>query len=256
MMFQLRKKFLYPTFVFTAFAAFGFIGLQQSQPPTAIGRINFMLGGAGDVAIRRLNDTRWIAARLKMDIFKGDQLRTVAESRCEVKLSDGSIIRIGENSVFDFAGSTLSKSSRQVDASLKKGSIWANVTRAFAANNKFEVKSPTAVCAIRGTIYRMDTDSTTRVGVYEGKVDIGPTTDLRQQLQQNFRPGAPQQVPGPTQIPGPFQVSLEQWVQLVQGYQLEVRANGRYAKTQIDSVKESRLDWVQWNKERDLTLQR
>lgn len=255
-MFQLRKKLVVIAMAGMALVAVGFIELQQTQAPTAIGRINFMLGGAGDVAIRHLNDTRWIAARFKMDIFKGDQLRTVAESRCEVKLSDGSIIRIGENSVFDFGETNLSKYSRQVDASLKKGKIWANVTKSFAAANKFEVKSPTAVCAIRGTIYRMDTDSTTRVGVYEGKVDIGPTTDLRQQLQQQSRPGAPQQVPGPTQIPGPFQVSLEQWVQLVQGYQLEVRANGRYAKTQIDSVKESRSDWVRWNKERDLALQR
>jgi len=256
MMFQLRKKFSKITLALIALAAFGFIGLQQSTAPPAIGKITFMLGGAGDVAIRHLHDTRWIAARFKMDIFKGDQLRTVAESRCEIKLADGSIIRLGENSTFDFGESNLSKYSRQVDASLKKGKIWANVTKSFAAANKFEVKSPTAVCAIRGTIYRIDTDSTTRVGVYEGRVDVGPTNDLRQQLQQNFRPGAPQQIPGPTQIPGPFQVSLEQWVQLVQGYQLEVRANGRYAKTQIDSVKEARSDWVQWNKERDLALQR
>jgi len=255
-MFQLRKKFSKITLAIIALAAFGFIGLQQSQPSAAIGKINFMLGGEGEVTIRRLNDARWIAARFKMDVLKGDQLRTAAESRCEIKLTDGSIIRLGENSVFDFAESNLSKYSRQVDASLKKGKIWANVTKTFAGANKFEVKSPTAVCAIRGTIYRMDADSTTRVGVYEGKVDIGPTSDLRQQLQQQFRPGAPQQIPGPTQIPGPFQVSLEQWVQLVQGYQLEVRANGRYAKTKIDSVKESRSDWVQWNKERDLALPR
>jgi len=250
-MLKLRKKFSNITLAIIALAAFGFIGLQQSPPPAAIGKINFMLGGEGEVTIRRRNDARWMAARFKMDILKGDQLRTAAESRCEIKLSDGSIIRLGENSVFDFAESNLSKYSRQVDASLKRGRIWANVTKSFAAANKFEVKSPTAVCAIRGTIYRMDADSTTRVGVYEGKVDIGPTTDLRRQLQQQFRPGAPQQIPGPTQIPGPFQVSLEQWVMLVQGYQLEVRANGRYAKTQIDSVKEARSDWVQWNKERD-----
>jgi len=253
---QLRKKLSTIALALIACAAFGFIGLQHSQSTTAIGKITFMLGGEGDVAIRHLNDTRWIAARFKMDIFKGDQLRTVAESRCEIKLTDGSIIRIGENSVFDFAESNLSKYSRQVDASLKKGKIWANVTKTFAAANKFEVKSPTAVCAIRGTIYRMESDSTTRVAVYEGKVDVGPTNDLRQQLQQQFRPGAPQQIPGPTQVPGPFQVSLDQWVQLVQGYQLEVRANGRYAKTQIDSVKESRSDWVQWNKARDQMLQR
>ncbi|MDZ7402614.1 MAG: FecR family protein [candidate division KSB1 bacterium] len=230
------------------------MGLKQSQTSTTIGRINFLLGKEGDVTIRRVNDAKWLAARFKMGVLKGDQIKTVAESRCEVKLNDGSIIRIGENSVFDFAESNLTKNTRQVEASLKIGKIWANVTRAIGAINKFEVKSPTAVCAIRGTIYRMEADSTTRVAVYDGKVDVGPTNDLRQQLQQQTRPGAPVQVPGPTQVPGPFQVSLEQWVQLVQGYQLEVRSNGRYARTPIDSVSESRSDWIQWNKERDRML--
>lgn len=255
-MFRLRKKFYGLTMAILTFAAFGFIERQQSQPSSSIGKINFMLGREGDVTIRRVKDTRWAPAKFKMEVLKGDQIKTAVESRCEVKLNDGSIIRLGENSMFDFAESNLTKYGRQVDASLKRGRIWANVTRSAGASSKFEVKSPTAVCAIRGTIYRMEADSTTRVAVYDGKVDIGPTNDLRQQLQQQQRaPGAPVQIPGPTQIPGPFQVSLEQWVQLVQGYQLEVRNNGRYAKTKIDSVAEASQDWVQWNKERDKLLQ-
>jgi len=254
-MFQFRKRFSGLTIATLAFAAFGFIELKQSPSLTAIGKINFMLGKEGDVTIRRVNGKNWIAAKFKMDVLKGDQIRTAAESRCEVKLNEGSIIRIGENSTFDFAESNLSKYARQVDANLKRGKIWANVTKSARAGSKFEVKSPTAVCAIRGTIYRMEADSTTRVAVYDGQVDVGPTNDLRQQLQQQQRPlGPPVQIPGPTQIPGPYQVSLEQWVQLVQGYQLEVRNNGRYAKTQIDSTKEARSDWIQWNKERDRML--
>ena len=257
-MFQLRKKILSSLTITTiTLAAFISIGLKQSPSATAIGRINFLLGKEGDVTIRHVKGTRWLAAKFKMEILKGDQLKTIVESRCEVKLNDGSIIRLGENSLFDFSESNLSKYGRQVDAALKKGKIWANVTRASSAGNKFEVKSPTAVCAIRGTIYRMETDSTTRVAVYDGKVDVGPTNDLREQLQQQQRPlGPPVRIPGPAQIPGPYQVTLEQWVQLVQGYQLEVRNNGRYAKTQIDSVAESRSNWIQWNKERDQLLQR
>jgi hypothetical protein len=193
---------------------------------------------------------------MKMDVLQGDRIKTAAESRCEVRLNDGSIIRIGENSVFDFQQSNISNSTRQVEAGLSFGKIWAVVTKWVNPQNQFSVKSPTAVCAVRGTIYRMEADSTTRVAVYDGKVDVGPTDALRQQLQQQQRPGAPVQIPGPTQIPGPYQVSLEQWVQLVQGFQLEVRGNGRYAKTKIDSVADSRLDWVRWNKERDQMLQR
>jgi ferric-dicitrate binding protein FerR (iron transport regulator) len=190
-----------------------------------------------------------------MEVRRGDRIKTAKEARCEIKLNDGSVIRIGENSDFDFQQSNLSKSTRQVEAGLSFGKIWAVVTKWANPKDQFTVKSPTAVCAVRGTIYRMEADSTTRVAVYDGQVDVGPTDDLRRQLQQQQRPlGPPQRIPGPTQVPGPYQVSLEQWERLVQGYQIEVRNNGRYAKTQIDSTAEAQVDWIRWNQERDRLL--
>jgi hypothetical protein len=247
---QLRKNFLFGLTIATFVPAA--IGLIFSTTTTSIGKINFLLGKPGEVTIRRANNNAWTTAKLKMEVGRGDQIKTVAESRCEVMLNDGSIIRIGENSLFDFEESNISQTAKQFDASIKKGRIWANVTRSKNRQDKFEVKSPTAVCAIRGTIYRMETDSTTRVAVYDGQVDVGPSQALQQQLQQQPRtPGPPVRIPGPTEIPGPYQITLDQWVQLVQGYQLEVRANGRYAKARIDSTADAQDDWVRWNNERD-----
>lgn len=254
-MHQLRKIFLSGVTTATIIlAAFGSIGSQSSTPTTTIGKINFILGKEFEVTIRHASNAKWFPVRLKMEVRRGDRIKTARETRCEIKLNDGSIIRIGENSEFDFQQSNLSKSTRQVEAGLSIGKIWAVVTKWANPKDQFSVKSPTAVCAVRGTIYRMEADSTTRVAVYDGQVDVGPTQDLRQQLQQQRPPGAPVQVPGPTQVPGPFQVSLEQWVRLVEGYQMEVRNNGRYAKTKIDSTAEAKLDWIRWNKERDRLL--
>jgi hypothetical protein len=254
-MLQLRKIFFSgTTTIITILATFGSIG-SQSSTATTIGKINFILGKEFEVTIRHESDAKWFPVRLKMDIRRGDRIKTAKETRCEIKLNDGSIIRMGENSEFDFQQSNLSKSTRQVEAGLSIGKIWAVVTKWANPKDQFSVKSPTAVCAVRGTIYRMEADSTTRVAVYDGQVDVGPTQGLRQQLQQQRPPGAPVQVPGPTQVPGPFQVSLEQWVRLVEGYQMEIRNNGRYAKTKIDSTAETQVDWVRWNKERDRLLQ-
>jgi hypothetical protein len=237
------------------FAGFNSLGLRFFPSTTAIGKINFILGRESDVTIQRANDARWFPAKLKMPVAQGDQIKTAAESRCEVKLNDGSVIRIGENSLFDFEQANLSKAAKQIDASLKRGRFWANVIKLLGGQDKFEVKSPTAVCAIRGTIYRMEADSTTRVAVYDGEVDIGPSPALQQQLQQQPRmPGPPVRIPGPTEIPGPYQVTLEQWTRLVQGYQLEIRGDGRYAKAKIDTTAEAQLDWIRWNKERDRLL--
>lgn len=256
-MFLPRKKFFsgLTTAVFVL-AGLGSITLMFSAPATPIGRITFLLGREGEVTIHHANDAAWIPAKLKMPVLRGDQIKTAAESRCEVKLNDGSVIRIGENSLFDFEESNLSKTTKQIDASIKRGKFWANILKLKGKQDKFEVKSPTAVCAIRGTIYRVETDSTTRVAVYDGEVDVGPSQNLREQLQQQPRPpGPPVQIPGPTEMPGPYQITLEQWTRLVQGYQLEIRGDGRYAKSKIDTTAEMQVDWVRWNKERDRLLQ-
>lgn len=239
-------------------AALAFVtAAPHPAPAPSIGNINFLLGAFNDITILHDGEGAWIPAKLKMDVQRGDLVQTKAESRCEVKLHDGSIVRIGEKTLFDFEKSLVSGSSKAVNASIKQGKIWANVTRLQRGKDKFEIKSPTAVCAIRGTTYRMEADSTTRVAVYQGNVEVGPTDSLRSVIQRQGRPpGPPQQVPGPTQIPGPFEISLEQWVRLVQGNQLEVRRDGKYAVTPINTVAEQQVDWIQWNLQRDRLLGR
>ncbi len=228
-----------------------------SPYPPALGKINFLLGKAGEVRVQHTAGNEWSPAALQMPVREGDKIQTQTESRCEIKLSDGSLIRIGEKSMFDFETSRAAKDARQFNASVSYGKIWANILSLFGTKEKFEIKSPTAVCAIRGTIYSIAADSTTRVAVYDGQVDVGPTTSLRDKLQQQApRPGAPQQVPGPTRVPGPYQVTLEQWVRLVEGYQMEIRNDGRYAQTPINTALQQQDDWVQWNLTRDRGVQR
>lgn len=228
------------------------LSMTYSPYPPALGKINFLLGKAGEVRVQQAASEEWTPAALQMPVRPGDKIQTRAEARCEVKLSDGSLIRIGEKSLFDFEDSRLDKNSRQVNASVSYGKIWANIVSLFHTREKFEIKSPTAVCAVRGTIYSVAADSTTRVAVYDGQVDVGPSAGLRDKLQQQApRPGAPQQVPGPTRVPGPYQVTLDQWVRLVEGYQMEIRNDGRYAQSPINTALQQQDDWVQWNLARD-----
>jgi len=252
----LRMFFL---FIHGAVAVVLLLAVIAPHPPLApaIGSVNFLLGAPNDVTVQHDGEAHWLPATLKMEVRRGDQMKTQAESRCEVKLLDGSVVRIGEKSLFDFQTSQVSGSSKSVNASLQQGKVWANVVKLRGRSEKFEIKSPTAVCAIRGTTYRMDADSTTRVAVYQGNVDVGPTDALRNIIQQQPRqPGPPQQVPGPTQVPGPYQVSLEQWVRIIEGQQLEVRRDGKYAVTPINATAEQNVDWIQWNLQRDRLLGR
>jgi hypothetical protein len=226
--------------------AFGFIRMDSQS----IGKINFILGGQDDVSIQRAGEPGWKSAKLYSSILDGDQIKTKNESRCETKLNDRSIIRIGENTTFSFAADQLEKN---VSAELKTGRIWANI-RKLSIRNSFHVRTPTAVCAVRGTIYRIDADSTTKVMVYQGSVDVGPlwavkSDSTQPQERKTFQP--PHQVQGPVQVPGPFEVSLDQWVRIVAGQQIEVRPDGKYYKTKINNQVDQKDDWVAWNRQRD-----
>lgn len=225
---------------------FGFIRNDSKS----IGKINFILGGQDDVCLQPAGEHGWKTAKLYSTIHDGDQIKTKSESRCETKLNDRSIIRIGENTTFSFAADQLGKN---IAAEIKTGRVWANISK-LSIRNSFRVKTPTAVCAVRGTIYRIDADSSTKVMVYQGSVDVGPLWAVKRDTTQSqgrktFQP--PHEVQGPVQVPGPFEVSLDQWVRIVAGQQIEVRPDGKYHKSKIDNQLDQQDDWVAWNRQRD-----
>ena len=127
------------------------------------------------------------------------------------------------------------------------------------------VRTPTAVAAIRGTKYRAKAgDDESSVLVYEGKVDVNAAKNVtearRQQMRQGFQPpgaapkftlGPVTEIQAPTQVAGPYEVSLEDWVSLVEGMQINVRKDGKYNMFKFDQDVDAGLDFVKWNKEQD-----
>ena len=227
-------------------------GIHYSQARDSIGTISFMIGQGSDVQIKSNADKGWSNAKLNQSVYDADIIRTASESRCEVTLSDKSVVRIGENSEFVFSDVTVQEYKKNINSELKKGKIWLNVKTLHDTKSTFQVKTPTAVCAVRGTIYRVDSDSSTTCLVYDGAVDVGPASlGGGTMVQPQTNSLQPVEVPGPYTIPPPYEVSLEDWVRIVQGFQITVRPDGKYAKSRIDTNTDAALDWVQWNRQRD-----
>ncbi len=229
-----------------------FLGFSQTRNKS-IGRINFILGNKQDIKVHHPGFRNWLGARLYSPVYDGDRLKTLSESRCEIKMNQKGTIRIGENADFTLKPAAPGKKSSSV---LRKGRLWASIKGLFN-KRRFQIRTPTAVCSVRGTIYRIDADSSTKVLVYDGSVDVGPlsfaeddsTQQKPRQQQQPLR--KPTQISGPTQVPGPFEVSLEDWVRIVAGQQIEVRADGKYHKSKINNNVDAEDEWVKWNKSRD-----
>jgi hypothetical protein len=119
--------------------------------------------------------------------------------------------------------------------------VWVNMQKIAKAKSTFELASPTAVAAIRGTSYLLDTkaDSSTSVSVYNGTVDVGPSEGLAQNLKQQKQvtpPDGPTEVPGPEEVPGPYEVSLEQWRAIVAGQKISVRKDGKFSQESFDTL--------------------
>ena len=226
-------------------------GANPPRLEKKIGSISFLLGSPTDIRLTHKGSDVWNVAKLRMAVRNGDVIRTEKESRCEIKLNDGSILRIGEQTTFDITDANITSKSKKFKSKLKRGKIWANLTKFRRKSDSFRILAPTAVCAVRGTIYRMDADSTTRVAVYDGEVDVGPSSFWTQWQQPKSQSLEPREVPGPQEIPGPYEVSLEDWVRIVRGFQIEIRNDGKFAKTRIDREKDARDAWVLWNQERD-----
>jgi hypothetical protein len=212
-----------------------------------IGKVTFPVG---DVSVQRKNPgTAWEKVKLGSLIYSGDKLKTAKESRCEVMLNDGSIIRIGESTTFEFTQAVVTEKSKNAQSKLGAGKVWANITKLAGKDEQFKVNAPSAVIAIRGTVFNAEvgSDSSTTTAVYEGEVEVG------------WKPGA---VKGPVWPPrpveGPKQITMKEWFEIVKAQQkISVKPDGTYSKSDFDPAKEEAdNEWVKWNKERDRALGR
>ena len=247
----IKSLLLVSTFLLTNISAqkeFGKISLP-------LGRVQVQKGGVGEFK----------RAMPRMSIQEKDVVKTLAKSRCEITLVGGGKLRIGENSELEITEANVKPMEKNFGATLKKGDAWVAAKAAFGEKKNVAVRTPTAVAAIRGTTYRAKAgDDESSVLVYDGKVDVNAASNVSeardQQRRQGFQPqgGAPRfklgpvtEIQAPTQVAGPYEVSLEDWVSLVEGMQINVRKDGKYSMFKFDQDEDDGLDFVKWNKELD-----
>lgn len=224
--------------------------LAAGTKPTATiatieGKASVLAVGAGE----------WKDARPNMPLRKGDTLYTREESFVEVRFADGAVLRMSENSKIMLAAST----DKAVKTETSIGNVWVNMQKLAKAGKGFELSSPTAVAAIRGTVFQMQTgaDSSTSVAVFDGTVAVGPSTGLKKQLDADNppqQPGEMHEVPGPEEVPGPYEVSLEEWRNITAGQRIAVRKDGKFAEEKFSADQAAMDAFVKKNLELDKRL--
>ena len=206
----------------------------------------------------------WTRAKPNQPVFEGTVIRTQAKSRCEIILVGGGKIRLGENSELELNDADVKPMVKNFNANLKKGNIWVSAKAAFGEKKNIAVRTPTAVAAIRGTKYRAKAGTNeSSVLVYDGKVDVNQAKNYieerkekRKGLGQGGPGGKPKftlgpvtEVKAPTQVSGPYEVTLEEWVTLADGMQINIRSDGKFHMFEFDQSKDEEDEFVKWNQE-------
>ncbi|MBK9576041.1 MAG: FecR domain-containing protein [Fibrobacteres bacterium] len=165
----------------------------------------------------------------------GDTLATSKASRAELRYPDNTLVRLEENTRLVLA----LRGKASPEPALQAGKIWANVKKVGQGGTGFGVRTPTAVAAVRGTVFGVGAnDSTSKVRLYEGGVDVGSTrTDSALRAK--------------AEVAGPREVSLADWVRLLRGEEVTFRRDGTWSRAKFDPKADLADPWVKWNSQRD-----
>ena len=165
-----------------------------------------MLEAAGRVEYQIAGSTNWQPATNGTTLQPGDRLRTLAESRAAVQLSDRSLIRLSEHTTLEILPPRRAEKRR---FGLPRGALFF-FNREKPADVEFD--TPLAAGAIRGTEFLLEVaeaDSSTRLALIDGRVALqsgGSEIALERGQDVRLAPGQP-----PKTTPLLNAVSAIQW---------------------------------------------
>ncbi len=119
-----------------------------------------------------------IKAAEDLYLESGDRLTVADGSSMRLKLDDDKYVMVEENSVLaiEAAGN---EADSKTKIQLEQGAITSEIQNPLSTDSTYEVNSPNSVMAVRGTIFRVETESDeddeiyTKVSVFSGKVAMG-----------------------------------------------------------------------------------
>ena len=120
----------------------------------------------------------------------GDKIISNEKAAATLRFADGSIILLEAESELVLDSLSAFKSTGMVDTQLRlqRGGLETQVTPLSKPNSRFEIITPAAVAAVRGTRYRVGVDTINnlmRTEVLEGKVNVA-TTKAGQSLDKGY----------------------------------------------------------------------
>ena len=139
-------------------------GLVSAKILSSEGPVEIQRRGEGQAGLTK------ISYHVNDELAAGDLIKTFKGGRLVLGLSDGSQAIIGEQTTVEIAD--LSRSPRTI-FNVLRGKTRIRVEKMGGRPNPYRVNTPTAVIAVRGTLFDVFvSDKETQVRVHEGEVSV------------------------------------------------------------------------------------
>jgi len=240
-----------------------------AQSKKSIGKVSFPIGKN---FIQSKGSVDWNKVRYFMPVYDMDKVKTEEDARCEVTFTNKKVMRIGANSVAEITRDD----SGVEEVKMSKGLAWLSIFLP-KGTSKLRVRTPSSVCAIRGTVYRLDCDNVqTTYRCYEGTIKVTPFKKDGQTLaDSSFSINRGEELI----VVSDFEEYKKLQEKEIEDYEksemeefekfqeqdeadfdnmveselkeFEEMDNISFKRSKFDEQKDAASDWVQWNKERD-----
>jgi len=195
-----KKVFLGFAIVVVSLLVFSFFDIYtptcRAEEKTNVAAIVTSISGTLEVLPH--GTEKWVKARKGMFLYEGDQLKTGANSKAAITFANGIELKINESSTFTIQITEEREMKNAID--LLIGEIFSKI---MIEGIKFEMHTPVAVAAVRGTEFNTNVRKSglTTVLVYKGIVEVWNelgsvtlTEAKKTVVQPNQAPQPPQEV--------------------------------------------------------------
>ncbi len=165
---------------------------------------------------------KWLRTKVGTKLYTGWKVRTRKRSKCEIRFTDGSLVRLGPMARLTIRG--VGRRGREMK--LTVGRLFARIVK----GSRYVIRGPTAVAAVRGTEFELIVDPWGREilrvfsGIVEWSTPVGTVTVGAGQ-ESRVEPGKAPESPRPT-APKEFAGGEERpfWQDISPGTSLNVTA--------------------------------
>ena len=157
--------------MFKLFLTLSLLGLAL---PVRAGEVACVYGLAGTVEILKKGETAWQPAAKGMPLAEGYRLKTGEKANCEIIFRDGTFMKQDADTETAFDELRSAPEDRSFLFNLVRGKCLWMAAKMKSLKNKFSVRTPSSVCAVRGTDFSIIVSSggETEAGLFEGRMAV------------------------------------------------------------------------------------